>query len=471
MASSLIRFDDKHIFVAQAIMVDDHVLEGFIHKLSKSPDTEIRSYLQDAGFLHASCMLRGCNLHPTVISPLVERWRPEMHTFYLPCSECTITLEDVALQLGLRVNGPMLPTPTTVMGVVAVTISTSSSEQPLYVPIGDKVEPWAELHGTIGIAQRYPAIFESMSYVDPDIIECVSLEFFVIQSMQDAKVSLIVYATTNKNWRDYHNKYINIWDRTIEFLPICELVFSSDTVACLEYIPWFRVVGKSYLLSVKCRSKGGDTTKLSPTPTQQVPPTATPYLDQFTPLILAHFTNPIFFPQVLHYTPPQHLTYTPLVDAFFGAPPSPTFYAPMPTLMPTQMSTQLLTHVLTLLSSSMTVLMLTSMPTYPGFTTSYDYSLIVSQTPIATTLHSSTKKSDRDKGKAKGGDEDEDDGGEEDEYESRGKDEEDEDDDHNKEDESTPQLVRRNPTCNYQPLPVAHIRPNDADDIFFIYFL
>ncbi|KAH1129857.1 hypothetical protein J1N35_001235 [Gossypium stocksii] len=89
-------------------MADDHVLERFIHNLSRSPDTEIRGYLQDARSLHASCMFGGCNLHPTLISALVERWRLEIHTFYLLCCECTITLEDVALQLGLRVDKPMV---------------------------------------------------------------------------------------------------------------------------------------------------------------------------------------------------------------------------------------------------------------------------------------------------------------------------------------------------------------------------
>ncbi|MBA0669992.1 hypothetical protein Goklo_023833 [Gossypium klotzschianum] len=48
---------------------------------------------------------RGCKLDSKLISTLIKRWRPETHTFHLSCEECTITLEDVNLQLKLLVDG------------------------------------------------------------------------------------------------------------------------------------------------------------------------------------------------------------------------------------------------------------------------------------------------------------------------------------------------------------------------------
>jgi hypothetical protein len=36
---------------------------------------------------------------------MVERWRPETHSFHLLCSEMTVTLEDVAMILGLLIIG------------------------------------------------------------------------------------------------------------------------------------------------------------------------------------------------------------------------------------------------------------------------------------------------------------------------------------------------------------------------------
>ena len=41
-----------------------------------------------------------------LITCLVERWRHETHTFHVPVGEMTIALQDVAIILGLCIDGP-----------------------------------------------------------------------------------------------------------------------------------------------------------------------------------------------------------------------------------------------------------------------------------------------------------------------------------------------------------------------------
>jgi hypothetical protein len=41
----------------------------------------------------------------TALTTLVDWWRPETHTFHLPCGESTVTLQDVSMILGLPING------------------------------------------------------------------------------------------------------------------------------------------------------------------------------------------------------------------------------------------------------------------------------------------------------------------------------------------------------------------------------
>ncbi|XP_015970094.1 protein MAIN-LIKE 2-like [Arachis duranensis] len=63
-------------------------------------------YLQMAGLYHLVRLNESwLRLDEPLVSPFMEHWRPEMHTFYMPFEECTITLQDVAYQLGLPING------------------------------------------------------------------------------------------------------------------------------------------------------------------------------------------------------------------------------------------------------------------------------------------------------------------------------------------------------------------------------
>ncbi|KAK5839051.1 hypothetical protein PVK06_007808 [Gossypium arboreum] len=79
------------------------ILRGRVNGVGYSPDARLMPYLELAGFGSAA-LTRTFDLRYDLISALVERWRPETHTFHLPCGECTVTLEDVALQFGLPID-------------------------------------------------------------------------------------------------------------------------------------------------------------------------------------------------------------------------------------------------------------------------------------------------------------------------------------------------------------------------------
>ncbi|XP_074351483.1 serine/threonine-protein phosphatase 7 long form homolog [Apium graveolens] len=67
-------------------------------------DLRMVPLLQSTGF-YGVARVASLQLDWSLISALVERWRPETHTFHLPMGEVTITLQDVGVLLGLPVDG------------------------------------------------------------------------------------------------------------------------------------------------------------------------------------------------------------------------------------------------------------------------------------------------------------------------------------------------------------------------------
>ncbi|XP_074266486.1 serine/threonine-protein phosphatase 7 long form homolog [Silene latifolia] len=81
----------SHLVSHKGFLISDHVVD-FIR------NTQFF-------FIHR---LVGLKFNVDLISALVERWRPETHSFHLTVGEATVTLQDVQVLLGLRIRGDIV---------------------------------------------------------------------------------------------------------------------------------------------------------------------------------------------------------------------------------------------------------------------------------------------------------------------------------------------------------------------------
>ncbi|XP_012483047.1 serine/threonine-protein phosphatase 7 long form homolog [Gossypium raimondii] len=95
---------DRHIFDAANKADSYRVIRGRVNGLKKALDARLVPYLEQAGFGTAA-LIQTSDLRYDLLSALVERWHPETYTFHFLCGECTVTLEDVTIRLGLLIDG------------------------------------------------------------------------------------------------------------------------------------------------------------------------------------------------------------------------------------------------------------------------------------------------------------------------------------------------------------------------------
>ncbi|XP_020963846.1 serine/threonine-protein phosphatase 7 long form homolog [Arachis ipaensis] len=82
------------------------VISGVRRQQNMPLHDQIIPYLETAGLYHlARLNSQWFWVDEPLLSAFIERWRPETHTFHMPFGECTITLQDVAYQLGLPIDG------------------------------------------------------------------------------------------------------------------------------------------------------------------------------------------------------------------------------------------------------------------------------------------------------------------------------------------------------------------------------
>ena len=93
----------RHQCVHCSCTTINNLITSYYHTIPK-PQPQIVPLLSFTKLQHI-VLIKQCRIDPALIIALVERWRPETHTFHLSWAECTITLEDVALHLGIRIDG------------------------------------------------------------------------------------------------------------------------------------------------------------------------------------------------------------------------------------------------------------------------------------------------------------------------------------------------------------------------------
>ena len=70
-------------------------------------DERYTSYIRRTGLLPFVNMVKSGvpKMNACLVTALVDRWRPETHTFHLPCGEMTVTLQDVSMITALPIKG------------------------------------------------------------------------------------------------------------------------------------------------------------------------------------------------------------------------------------------------------------------------------------------------------------------------------------------------------------------------------
>ncbi|KAG8472469.1 hypothetical protein CXB51_035334 [Gossypium anomalum] len=310
MAGELIRLDNKHISVDQMTMSVDRVLQCYIRNMFGLSLPLIENYLRECTItledvhLQLGLPVDGhavtgstsstdwgaiCYELLGVILDKINGGQIEMgwlrDTFPEPDNDSTeleriryarayilemiggYLMPDLSRNLGdatEQSQNRRLPITTTIMGTFSLSIFTSSSRPPIcifahnenhsasYVGIPTSFEDIRLL-----LDQRSEAEFQWTPYKDPAIRAVIPDEFFQNPNVWHILVAPEVFDDEHKvdlqqlhtDWPRFWSHYIKIWENRYDYIPTREPIIVPELACVAEYMPWFRIHGKLYLLS------------------------------------------------------------------------------------------------------------------------------------------------------------------------------------------------------------------------------
>ncbi|MBA0672993.1 hypothetical protein Goklo_024857, partial [Gossypium klotzschianum] len=117
-----------------------------------------------------------------------------------------------------------LPFTTTIMGLVLVSIFTSSSELPVYIPTRNKVS--LVVYATV-----------KMHKTDKVLLQFEFGQSIIVAPQDLDDLRPINLRRLNKNWPTFHSQHINMWNNQYDFLPTCGPIIIPKLTCNSEYMP------------------------------------------------------------------------------------------------------------------------------------------------------------------------------------------------------------------------------------------
>ncbi|KAG8485997.1 hypothetical protein CXB51_019350 [Gossypium anomalum] len=244
--------------------------------MSGPPSLLIKNYLREAGFWHAATIGQGCKLDPKLISALIER---AVLTGLVQSADWGVICYDLLGAIPDNIYGERIQYARAYIlemigGYLMLDLSRnlvhlrwllklfdfrvagelswgSAMLETLYREMCRATPPnKAKIGGCLSLLQSWAR--SRFPFLRPGT-ERVLQQFGFRQPIPEEPEVLdeqhkIDLRLTNTNWPLFWSEYIKIWENRYDHIPDREPIIVLELACTPDYMPWFRIHGKPYLL-------------------------------------------------------------------------------------------------------------------------------------------------------------------------------------------------------------------------------